>query len=37
MEKDELTKMRRLMKVNDTTHALELKAAGWTTEEFDQG
>ncbi|CAM9328538.1 unnamed protein product [Laminaria digitata] len=37
LEKDELTKMRRLMKVNDSTHARELKAAGWTAQEFDQG
>lgn len=37
LEKDGLTKMRRLMKVNDSTHARELKAAGWTMEEFDQG
>lgn len=37
LEKDELTKMRKLMKVNDTTHAIELNAAGWTAQEFDQG
>lgn len=36
-EKDELARMREEMEVDDATHAAELKAAGWTTQEFDQG
>lgn len=36
-EKDELAKWRREMGVNEETHAVELKAAGWSLQEFDQG
>ncbi|CAM9181723.1 unnamed protein product, partial [Ectocarpus sp. 13 AM-2016] len=37
MEKDELEKMRQDMSVDEATHTAELKAAGWSTQEFDQG
>lgn len=37
MEKDELEKLRQDMSVDEATHAAELKAAGWSTQEFDQG
>ncbi|CAM9450650.1 unnamed protein product [Scytosiphon promiscuus] len=36
-EKDELAKMRREMKVDEATHEEELRAAGWSTQEFEQG
>ncbi|CAM9344113.1 unnamed protein product [Ectocarpus sp. 8 AP-2014] len=37
MEKDELEKMRQDMSVDEATHTAELKTAGWSTQEFDQG
>lgn len=37
LEKDELSKMRREMRVDEHTHKAELEAAGWSTQEFDQG
>ncbi|CAN0562636.1 unnamed protein product [Ectocarpus sp. 12 AP-2014] len=37
MEKDELEKMRQDMSVDEATHTAELRAAGWSTQEFDQG
>ncbi|CAN0355341.1 unnamed protein product [Pylaiella littoralis] len=36
-EKDGLAEMRRGMNVDEAVHAAGLKAAGWTTQEFDQG
>lgn len=36
-EKDKLAKVRKSMRVDDAAHAEELKAAGWTMQEFDQG
>lgn len=36
-EKEELQKMRKLMKVDDNAHVEELRVAGWSTQEFDQG
>lgn len=36
-EKKELAKMQRSMKVDDAAHAKELKAAGWSVQEYDQG
>lgn len=37
MEKDELEKMRQDMNVDEATHTAELRAAGWSTQEFEQG
>ena len=37
LEKDELSKMRREMMVDEQTHKTELEAAGWSPQEFDQG
>lgn len=36
-EKEALDKARKMMGVDNDTHARELKAAGWSAREFDQG